>query len=474
MKFFRLDLLTLLISLFILNSCKNQTAIGLPVNSSGQLTGSLTDTATVFTNTTADDSVVTSGVSKSPMGYFQDPALGSTTVNLVTDLNLPGSAAYTIPTGTITVDSAILVLQYDAGFYGDSLTSKYKVNVYQLNERPLSANEPYYNTKSWSYNQNALIGSRSFYSRTHDTLKVDTIVSGGPDTLVKVPPQLRVPMDVNFIHSILFGQGAQVTTNLLFKNQVKGLYITLDQTQTTGAGGIFMIKDPATYSSIQVYERTTNGSTVDTAIVTLPISVYASQITHNYTAKVKAALNHTTPSDTTIYLQGLGGLRSKISFPYIQNLFKSLGGAGNVVINRAELVLTRAQSSDIPAYLTPQIKLSLYRYDIAHQRTTIEDATSTDPRSYSVGVFGGFYSLTTNNYHFLITSYLQDLISGKTIDYGTFIGAIDDTNTSAVDVDATAETAGRTVAVGNVTDKNSISWPYRIKLNVIYTKVSKQ
>jgi len=469
MKFFRLDLLTLLISLFILNSCKNQTAIGLPVNSSGQLTGSLTDTATVFTNTTTDDSVVTSSVSKSPMGYFLDPALGSTTVNLVTDLNLPGSAAYTIPTGTITVDSAILILQYDAGFYGDSLTSKYKVNVYQLNERPLSGNEPYYNTKSWSYNQSALIGSRSFYSRTHDTLKVDTIVSGGPDTLVKVPPQLRIPMDVNFIHNILFGVGAQVTTNLLFKNTVKGLYITLDQTQTTGAGGIFMIKDPATYSSIQVYERTTNGSTVDTAIVTLPISVYASQISHNYTAQVKAALNHTTPSDTTIYLQGLGGLRSKISFPYIQNLFKSLGGAGNVVINRAELVLTPVPLSDIPAYLTPQIKLSLYRYDIAHQRTTIEDATSTDPRAYSVGVFGGFYSATTNNYHFLVTSYLQDLISGKTIDYGTFIGPIDYTNTSSVDVAATPETAGRTVAVGN--NKSS---PYRIKLNVIYTKIPKQ
>lgn len=469
MKFFRLDLLTLLISLFILNSCKNQTAIGLPVNSSGQLTGSLTDTATVFTNTTTDDSVVTSGISKSPMGYFLDPAMGSTTVNLVTDLNLPGSAAYTIPTGNITVDSAILILQYDTGFYGDSLTSKYKVNVYQLAERPYSANEPYYNTKVWKYNSSALIGSRSFYSRTHDTLKVDTIVSGGPDTLVKVAPQLRVPMDVNFIHQILFGDGAPVTTNLLFKNAVKGLYITIDPTQTTGAGGIFMIKDPATYSSIQVYERTTNGSTVDTSIVTLPISVYASQISHNYTAQVKAALNHTTPSDTTIYLQGLGGLRSKISFPYIQNLFKSLGGASNVVINRAELVLTPVPLSDIPAYLTPQIKLSLYKYDIAHQRTTIEDATSTDSRSYSVGVFGGFYSQTTNNYHFLVTSYLQDLISGKTIDYGTFIGPIDDSNTSSVDVAATPETAGRTVAVGN-----SKTSPYRIKLNVIYTKIPKQ
>lgn len=54
MKFLRLDLLTLLISLFILNSCKNKDTIGLGADSSTQLNGSLIDTSTVVVNTLPD------------------------------------------------------------------------------------------------------------------------------------------------------------------------------------------------------------------------------------------------------------------------------------------------------------------------------------------------------------------------------------------------------------------------------------
>src|SRR5579864_988280 len=100
MKFFRLDLLTLLISLFILNSCKNEGTVGLGVNPNSQLSGSLIDTATIVVNTVAEDSVVTSGIAKTPMGLFRDPVLGTTQSNIAVALNLPGQAAYTLPTGT--------------------------------------------------------------------------------------------------------------------------------------------------------------------------------------------------------------------------------------------------------------------------------------------------------------------------------------------------------------------------------------
>ncbi|MGZ3750429.1 MAG: DUF4270 family protein [Mucilaginibacter sp.] len=160
MKFFRLDLLTLLISLFILNSCKNKDTIGLGLDSSTQLNGSLIDTATVVVNTVPEDSVATSGLTKTPLGYFNDPVLGPTQSDIAIGLSLPGGGAYTLPTGTISIDSAVLVLKYADGFYGDSLTSKYKVNVYQLGERPLS--KAYYNNKVWPYNSGTLLGTRSF------------------------------------------------------------------------------------------------------------------------------------------------------------------------------------------------------------------------------------------------------------------------------------------------------------------------
>jgi hypothetical protein len=62
-------------------------------------------------------------------------------------LSTPGAIAYTLPTGTITIDSARLILPYATdGFYGDSLLSTYKIDVRQLNER-IVASKTYYNDK---------------------------------------------------------------------------------------------------------------------------------------------------------------------------------------------------------------------------------------------------------------------------------------------------------------------------------------
>jgi hypothetical protein len=59
-------------------------------------------------------------------------------------------------------------------------------------------------------------------------------------------------------------------------------------------------------------------------------------------------------------------------------------------------------------------------------------------------------------------------MDGSSVDYGTYLATIDTTNTSTVDIAPTVQTAGRVIAIG--TDKNS---PYRIKLNIIYTKINK-
>lgn len=473
MKFFRLDLLTLLISLFILNSCKNQDSLGLGVVTPGQVNGSLVDTSTIIINTVPEDSVITSidpttqlQLAKNPLGYFNDPIFGLTTSSIATDLNLPGSASYSLPTGTITIDSARLVLQYADGFYGDSIASTYRVNVYTLNQKYNSGSTAYYNTTKWSVSNN-LIGSLTFNARTHDSVKIFNIITGGPDTLIKVPPQIRIPINPAFINTNLFNASSTVLgSNAIFQNNVKGLYITLDPTKTTGAGGIFMIK-PA--DSIFVYYRAVNGATIDTARLTLPLTQFASSTAHIYTTTINTELNNTTTSRNTFYVQGLAGLRAKISFP---NLLANLRGNllkkdSDIILNRAELVVTPIPGTGIP--YSPEPKLTMYRLDLAHQRAEIEDATAGDPRSGGVAVFGGFYVPTQNEYHFILTAYLQDLLLAKTVDYGTYIGAIDNTNTTAIDIAPTVQVAARTAAVG--TDKTS---PYRIKLNIIYTKISKK
>jgi hypothetical protein len=469
MKFFRLDLLTLLISLFILNSCKNKDTIGLGADSSTQLNGSLIDTSTVIVNTMADlgnplsgDSIATSGLTKIPLGYFNDPIFGTVESNLAMTLNLPNQSAYSLPSGSIQVDSAVLVMRYADGFYGDSLTSKYKVNVYQLANRPKVT--AYYNTDAWA-TQGNVIGTRTFFARTHDSIKIYNIITGQPDTLIKAVPQLRIPINKTFINQILFfAPSAQLASNSVFVNAVKGLYLTIDKAATVGAGGTFMFSSA---DSLKVYYRRipADGTTPDTAYVSLPISTTAAQIKHTPSATIKAEVGDTTASRDLMYLEGMASTKVRIKFPYLKNLVSSLG---NIVVNRAELVVTPQPGSTIP--FGPLPKLTMYKYDIAHQITELQDANSNDARYISPATFGGYYIKAKNSYHFVITGYVQDLIDGRSNDYGTFLAPVDTTNTRSVDIAPTTQIAGRLVAVGTP-PKNSPNYPYRIKLNIIYTKI---
>lgn len=459
MKFFRLDLLTLLISLFILNSCKNQDTIGLGVNASNQLNGSLIDTSTVIINTIPEDSVVTNSASKIPMGYFKDPIFGTTEANVVFDLNLPSGAAYTIPAGTITVDSALLILKYARGFYGDSIASRYKANVYQLTERVFTS--AYYNTKKWKYNSSNLLGTKSFISRTNDSVKLVKSFPNRSDVITKVAPQLRIPIDNGFINSILFNApSTQLASNLIFKNTVNGLYVTLDKAQTTGAGGIFMF-DTSELPKIEIYYRAVNGSIIDTNMVTLASTTRAAEIKHIYSTAIQTELANTNTSRNVFYLQGLAGLRAKIKFPYLKKIIEKVGS--DIVLNRAELVVTPVAGSAIPFAPVPQIMM--YQYDLAHQRIAVQDITN-DSRASGYN-FGGLYLSATNDYHYNITAYVEDLLRGKTIDNGTFLGVVDISN-GQLSYNVTSTTAARTFAVGS--DQTS---PYRIKLNIIYTKLAK-
>jgi len=455
MKFYKLGLLTLLISLFILNSCKTQDGIGL--DPATPIAGKLIADTSIVATTVKEDSVVTSSLSaRVPLSYFKDPEFGTTEANIAMVLSTPGATAYTLPTGDITIDSARLILPYATdGFYGDSLLSTYKIDVHQLDER-IEATKAYYNTRAFK-NLSTIIGTTTFSARAHDTLKIMNIVKGGPDTLIKVKPQVRVPINPQFINQNFFSASANLLSNpVIYENMIKGLYVTLDKSQTPGVGGnMYFNLDSA---KLTVYYKNVNGSTTDTAAISLSIGRKVAEIKHTYSANVLAALNNTSTKGL-VYLQGLAGLRAKLTLPDVKSIFASEGGSDNVVLNRAELIVKVDPGTTTP--FAPSKRLTLYKYDIAHQRTTLQDASSTDPRASS---FGGAYNAATGEYHFIITAYLQDLLRGKTVDYGTFLAPVDPTGTT-IDLTPASTYADRSIIVG----KNS---PYRVKLNIIYTKIN--
>jgi hypothetical protein len=478
MKFSKIDLLTLLISLFILSSCKKPDTIGLAVDPSEAINGTLIDTVSIKASTLKDDSVSTTNLTAStlgssfyvaPLAYFKDPVFGVTEANVAMSIGTPGSVAFTRPTGTVTVDSAVLVLRYARGFYGDTTSTNYKLNVYQLAEQPLGQN--YYNTKAWAYNS-SIIGTRSFHARPNDSVRVLQIVTGAKDTVKKLPAQIRIPMNTAFIKSnILSADSLKLIGTEAFKRYFKGLYLSFDKAQTTGGpgGNFYLLTDSC---SLNVYYKNVSGTTIDTVMASFPASGYfASQIKHDYTGTViqdALANGAAGKSSGTVYLQGLAGLRSKISFPSLATGVKQ--AIGNAALNRAELIITPVAGTQLYPFL-PAPRLTMYRYNIAKQRTPIPDAiggTQPDRRFISLLPygFGGFYNypINKNEYHFVITGYIQDLISGKAIDYGTFIAPADVWNNSTYDyTTGPVLSAGRLVAGG---DKTSA---YKMKLNIIYT-----
>ncbi|PJJ83669.1 DUF4270 family protein [Mucilaginibacter auburnensis] len=462
MKFFRLDLLTLLISLFILSSCKKQGTVNLGVNDGNLIEGSLIDTSTVYVNTVPEEDAIASGLAKTALSYFKDPVFGITESNIAMDLNLPSQAAYTVPTGTIAIDSAILILPYTSGFYGDSLTTRFKANVYQLDERILS-NGTYNASKKWK-TKSVLLGTKSFFPRTRDSVRVIQPIRAGKDSLMKFIPQVRVPLDPTFVNSILFNAPAdQVASNLVFRNRVNGLYVTLDKNQT-GPGGTMMFNMDSATVKVYVKVTATDGSTIDTNVVVLPSVRRSAEISHNYAGTAIATELAATTSKTrnTFYLQGLLGLRAKVQFPYLKEIITKAGS--DIIVNRAELVISPQPGTAFP--YTPINSLMLYKLDLAKQRINIQDNTQTDPRSATS--YGGFYNSDKKEYRFLVTAYVQDLMRGKTIDYGTYIGAADNQGFSYFsDVTPNPQLDGRTAAVG------SDGSTYRVKLNIIYTKVNK-
>ncbi|AYL97722.1 DUF4270 family protein [Mucilaginibacter celer] len=465
MKFFRLDLLTLLISLFILNGCKRQDGIGLGVNDQNEISGNLIVDTNVIVNTVAEDTAATSGLSKTPLANFVDPVFGTTQSFVAIGVNLPNNAAYTVPAGTLSIDSAVLVLRYADGFYGDSLASRYKISAYQLQNKVES--KTYYSNNHWDPDLGQLLGTKNFTARTHDSITIARIRTDTVDTIQRVPPQLRVPISKAFIYNHLFNApGNELSSVTAFQNSFKGVYLKLDRAQASDAGGVIQLN--LTSSSIDIFYKVVNNSTTDTASVSLPFFNRAAEVKHNYEGtpvetQLKASLTNPGVSQNTIYMQGLAGLRAKVSFPGLEKLADSA-----IVLNRAEIVITPKAGSGVP--YAPLPKLTMYKLDLAKQRALIQDANGNDPRSQT-SLFGGRYDRTKKEYHFLVTAYVQDLISKKTVDYGTFIAPVDTTlinTTTGIDVGPTVLTAARSVLVGS--DKTS---PYSIRLNIIYTRIRK-
>lgn len=459
MKFIKIDLLTLLIGLFLFASCKSSNTIGLDVDPATAIQGTLVDSLTVDTRTVVDDPANTGSLVRYPLGFMTDPELGTTEANLAMTVNVP-SAGYTFGTNP-TIDSAVLVLPYSTQFYGDS-TSTYSLDVHQLTT-DISDQTSFKSNREYAYNTGTLVGNFTGILKPTTPFKITEVVIGKPDTLRAVSPQLRIKLDPNFIKTAILENESILKNNAFFSAGFKGLHVSVNKTKSTGVGGVAFLNMTGENSYLQIYYKKQNATTstakdtVDAKFqIKATLSPVAASVKHSYSEQVATQLANPDVQYPVTYLQGLSGLRNKISFPHLSSFIKNLGG--KIVINKAELVIDLSSGSDVNPFV-PAPRLALYTYDIAGVRANIRDNQGASAST----TFGGTYDSTKKNYRFIVTSYLQDLIDGKSVDYGTYLST---SSSTEFDLNPPITSAARSVigSFGNNTNK--------VRLNIYYTKIN--
>lgn len=481
MKFTKQDLLTLLIGLFLFSSCKTANTIGFEPEDEFAIKGTL-DTILVGSATVPEEVISTLSLPRHPFGFINDdPDFGDTEASLAMAVALP-SAGYSFGTGVV-IDSAVLTLPYSTQFYGDTTTSKYSFEVRQLRD-DLSMQKSFLSNREWPVT-GGVLGSYNARIQPKTSFKINDIVTGAADTAKSVVPQIRIKLDPTFIqNNIVNLDSATRSKNARFASAFKGLHVSVNKTLVTGKGGIMFFDFIGADANIEIYYKKQNATTptnTDTVAAKFPINSLtgpiAATIKHDYTGTpVKTQLDVLNPSSpyTATYLQPMSGVRNKISFPSLKNFItrvKNGNPATRIVVNKAELVINVADGSDVAPY-TPAQRLSLYRLDIAGQRSNLPDndfpsqTNIGDPRSVgSELAYGGFYDTTNKRYVFAVTSYIQDLIDGKTEDYGTYLAA---SSLTEYNVFPGLSSAARTV----INTRSIVSADKRFKLNIYYTKVN--
>lgn len=477
MRFLKLDLLTLLISLFLFASCENTSTIGLEVDPGSAVQGNLIDTATISSRTVREDAAATGALTSYPFGHINDPLLGSTSASLALSVNLP-SDAYDFGTNAV-LDSAVLIMNFSSGFYGDS-TVNYNIDVHQLTNN-LAKETSFLSSRTYA-KESTLLANYNGKVFPTTPYKVTNIVAGAPDTLATVTPQIRLRLNNSFVtNNVLALPAGTKKYNSYFQQAFKGLHVQIRPTATTtmGNGGVMFFNFSNTSSTtatsgLVLYYKKQNATTTthtDTVSINFPISnalsPVAASVAHTYSTEVQNQLDAPAAQFGFTYLKPLGGLRNKLSFPYLKKLKAEVG---KMVVNKAELIVDLRSGTDVAPFRAAP-RLALYRFDIAGQRQNLPDndvgngqTTFGDPRANPT-TFGGYFDSVNKRYVFSVTAYIQDLLDGKTEDYGTYLAV---TPTSAHQVTPSFNTASRAV-IGSF-KKIPAAGDNLLKLNIYYTK----
>lgn len=416
--FFLLSLASLVV---FSNGCKDPDELGLNVlPASDSLGTSYCDTLTVWTKTVREDSLRTDELTVQLLGSINDPVFGRHQASIYTHAVLSGIPSF----GGITeADSLVLVLAY-SGFYGDT-TGQRTVNVYQMTE-DMYFDSIYYSNQTFAYNPSP-VASMNFTPHPYRSVVV------GNDTL---PAQLRIPLSLTMANDILAHGGLpELSTADNWNAYFKGLYI-----QTDAAGNCI------SYFNFYNSHLTLYYHGTDSVAKTYAFSLAGGRVNsffHNYSGTpVSQQLIDSSAVDSLAFLQGMAGLKVKISMPFLKHFVDS----GSIVVNKAELDITTQATSSL--MYSPPTKLLLVALDSTGSVNFPIDYYET------AGYFGGDLNTSGNTYSFNLARQVQRILDGRTSNYGFYLVV-----------------SGSSVSANRLIIGSGKNQSYPVKMKIYYTRL---
>ena len=438
----------ILVGFAFYTSCSPDSGLGkniLPNNNT--LSALFIDSSKVVTSLVLEDTIPTNGIPVYLLGSYNDPIFGPTKASVYTQVLLPGgdganpmlynSTAVNTSTDTIILDSVVFHLSFGSNnsvnYYGSF--GPQTIQVYSLSPKTHFTNDSaYYSTANIRYD-NLLGQSTVFPDMANEaTVYYPYLGYSNPSIGGPYPARFSVKLNHNWgkswldtalsAYSKLSKAGGQWDTLVLktaaFERNFPGLYITsANPAQFPGQGGLWYVDPFADGTNIMFYCRAIS-NTHDTTYFTPTFAINAggvgfSHFDHDYTHTPfygPPNKKDSVYSPNLIYVQGMGGVKTKIDFPYIMNWVKK----GPVIVNQA-LVEIPVNTSDIGIYSPPD---QLYLIGINDTSTVPITATFTLPDQYSI-YYGGTYDAFNNEYVFNITRYVQSVFDKKTIFHGLYL-----------------------------------------------------
>ncbi|MCD6064597.1 MAG: hypothetical protein K0R82_2508, partial [Flavipsychrobacter sp.] len=159
-----------------------------------------------------------------------------------------------------------------------------------------------------------------------------------------VPSHLRIRLTDEFKKELV-SIAASSSDNAAFLNAMNGLYIAPADGTPGRCLPYFVLNGTANYrrAAIQfIYYENGNTSDEKTAFFNFTSgTAHYNRITRDYSPELKNAFASGAQSDPVVYLQNLPGATLDLKFPTLKNL-------PNIVVNRAELIITEIHlSSDL-------------------------------------------------------------------------------------------------------------------------------